>query len=98
MVYSVNSVIIADPEQFKNLDSNLKKNTAFIKKCRASLGQDALTQLKRDIKQLKLEKYVSEIVTAIPEGLQRCKREADVAAAVEVSIHLLLSIKRAQHN
>ncbi|KAI9597993.1 armadillo-type protein [Syncephalis fuscata] len=73
-----------DPEQFKNLDSNLKKNTAFIKKCRASLGQDALAQLKRDIKQLKLEKYVSEIVTAIPEGLQRCKREADVTAAVEI--------------
>ncbi|RKP25779.1 armadillo-type protein, partial [Syncephalis pseudoplumigaleata] len=76
--------VAVDPAQFKNLDSNLKKNTAFIKKCRASLGQDAVTQLKRDIKQLKLEKYVSEIVAAVPEGLQRCKREADVAAAVEI--------------
>ncbi|RKP10363.1 ARM repeat-containing protein, partial [Thamnocephalis sphaerospora] len=71
------------------LDSSLKKNTAFIKKCRASLGQDAQVQLLRDMQQLKLDKYVSEIVAAIPEGLLRCKREPDVVAAVEIisSLH-----------
>jgi regulator of nonsense transcripts 2 len=63
----------------------MKKNMAFIKKCKATLGQEAFGQLQNDIKRLKLDKYVSEIVAAIPDGLLRCKREADVVSAVEVN-------------
>ncbi|KAG0055167.1 hypothetical protein BGZ83_009469 [Gryganskiella cystojenkinii] len=68
----------------KNLDSNIKKNTAFIKKCKTGLTADVSTQLLNDIKKLSLEKYISEIVAAILEGLLRCRQSADVAAAVEV--------------
>ncbi|KAF8941624.1 hypothetical protein BGZ58_003654 [Dissophora ornata] len=73
-----------DPSALKNLDSNIKKNTAFIKKCKAGLTLDVSAQLLNDIKKLSLEKYISEIVAAILEGLLRCKLSADVAAAVEV--------------
>ncbi|KAF9322104.1 hypothetical protein BG003_006949 [Podila horticola] len=73
-----------DPSALKNLDSNIKKNTAFIKKCKTGLTADVSTQLLNDIKKLSLEKYISEIVSAILEGLLRCKLSADVAAAIEV--------------
>ncbi|KAG0198675.1 hypothetical protein BGX28_007898, partial [Mortierella sp. GBA30] len=73
-----------DPSALRNLDSNIKKNTAFIKKCKTGLTADVSTQLLNDIKKLSLEKYISEIVSAILEGLLRCKLSADVAAAVEV--------------
>ncbi|KAJ2883765.1 mRNA decay protein, partial [Coemansia asiatica] len=68
----------------KALDSNIKKNTGFIKKCKTSLGQDSSAQLQREVKLLKLEKYVSEIVPAAAEGLLKCKTSADVTAAVDI--------------
>ncbi|KAJ2702683.1 mRNA decay protein [Coemansia sp. IMI 203386] len=68
----------------KALDSNIKKNTGFIKKCKTSMGQDSAAQLQREVKLLKLEKYVSEIVPAAAEGLLKCKTSTDVAAAVDV--------------
>ncbi|KAF9403150.1 hypothetical protein BGX21_006677 [Mortierella sp. AD011] len=73
-----------DPSALKNLDSNIKKNTGFIKKCKTGLTADVSAQLLNDIKKLSLEKYISEIVAAILEGLLRCKLSVDVAAAVEV--------------
>ncbi|KAF9210202.1 hypothetical protein BGZ49_000023 [Haplosporangium sp. Z 27] len=73
-----------DPSALKNLDSNIKKNTGFIKKCKTGLTADVSSQLLNDIKKLSLEKYISEIVAAILEGLLRCKLSVDVAAAVEV--------------
>ncbi|KAF9920881.1 hypothetical protein FBU30_009178 [Linnemannia zychae] len=73
-----------DPSALRNLDSNIKKNTAFIKKCKTGLTADVSTQLLNDIKKLSLEKYISEIVAAILEGLLRCKLSADVTAATEV--------------
>ncbi|KAF9145512.1 hypothetical protein BGX30_008510 [Mortierella sp. GBA39] len=73
-----------DPSVIRNLDSNIKKNTAFIKKCKTGLTADVSSQLLNDIKKLSLEKYISEIVAAILEGLLRCKLSADVAAATEV--------------
>jgi regulator of nonsense transcripts 2 len=39
----------------------------------------------KDIKTLTLEKYISEVVVAVVEGLQKCKLAADVWATVEVS-------------
>ncbi|KAG1175001.1 hypothetical protein G6F70_000728 [Rhizopus microsporus] len=68
----------------KNLDSNIKKNTAFIKKCKTSLGADMKTQLLNDINKLTLEKYISEIVGSVLEGMLKCKTSVDVSACVEV--------------
>ncbi|KAJ2493855.1 mRNA decay protein [Coemansia sp. RSA 2050] len=66
------------------LDTNMKKNTGFIKKCKASMGQDSAAQLLREVNLLKLDKYVSEIVPATAEGLLRCKTSGDFQAAVDV--------------
>ncbi|KAG2228461.1 hypothetical protein INT48_003160, partial [Thamnidium elegans] len=68
----------------KNLDSNIKKNTAFIKKCKTSLGTDLKTQLLNDINKLSLEKYISEIVGSVMEGMLKCKTSVDISACVEV--------------
>ncbi|KAJ2892613.1 mRNA decay protein, partial [Coemansia aciculifera] len=66
------------------LDTNMKKNTGFIKKCKASMGQDSAAQLLREVNLLKLDKYVSEIVPAAAEGLLRCKTGSDFQAAIDV--------------
>ncbi|CAG8551824.1 10052_t:CDS:10, partial [Dentiscutata erythropus] len=73
-----------DSSAFKNLDSNIKKNTGFIKKCKAQLSAEYQQQLLKDIKTLTLEKYISEVVVAVIEGVQKCKASADAWAAVEV--------------
>ncbi|KAJ2007145.1 mRNA decay protein [Coemansia thaxteri] len=67
-----------------SLDTNMKKNTGFIKRCKASMGQESAAQLLREVRLLKLEKYVSEIVPAAAEGLLRCKTGSDVQASAEV--------------
>lgn len=66
------------------LDPNLKKNMSFIKRCRVSIGQDNASQLLREISLLKLEKYTSEIVGAVTEGVLRCKTTNDFQAAADV--------------
>lgn len=68
----------------KNLDSSLKRNTAFIKKLRQSLGTENHDQLMKDIESLSLEKYVDELPSGVIEGISRCKTEKDVWSAVEV--------------
>ncbi|CAI2187929.1 7012_t:CDS:10, partial [Funneliformis geosporum] len=73
-----------DSSAFKNLDSNIKKNTGFIKKCKTQLSAEYQQQLLKDIKTLTLEKYISEVVAAVLEGAQKCKVTADVWVAVEV--------------
>ncbi|KAI8373653.1 armadillo-type protein [Choanephora cucurbitarum] len=42
------------------------------------------TQLLNDINKLNLEKYISEIVSSIMEGMAKCKSNVDIAACVEV--------------
>lgn len=85
---SVNTLMCHDfvPDTPKNLDSNIKKNTTFIKKCKTSLGTDMRTQLLNDINKLSLEKYISEIVGSVMEGLLKCKTSVDIAAGVEVCV------------
>lgn len=70
----------------KNLDSSLKRHTAFIKRIRQSAGSDNRDQLLKDIDTLSLEKYVDEIAGAAVEGITRCKTEKDVWSAVEVRL------------
>lgn len=63
----------------------MKKNTAFIKRLRTSLNADNQPALLKDISSLSLEKYISEVVGAASEGLQKCKTVSDILAAVEVT-------------
>ncbi|KAI9293747.1 ARM repeat-containing protein [Neoconidiobolus thromboides FSU 785] len=75
---------IEKPEIKPNLDSNFKKNTSFIKKCRASLNSDNCQSLLKDINTLSLEKYITEVVSGISEGILKCKTGPSIQAAVEV--------------
>lgn len=67
-----------------NLDASLKKNTAFIKRLRTGITSDVHDQLMKDLETLSLEKYISEIVGAVTEGLQKSKTSADIFTAIEV--------------
>ncbi|KAF2402004.1 ARM repeat-containing protein [Trichodelitschia bisporula] len=67
-----------------SLDSNLKKNTAFIKRLRTSINQPGLNTFIQETRSLSLRKYVSEIVSACYEGLCKLKAPADIAAGVEI--------------
>jgi regulator of nonsense transcripts 2 len=67
-----------------SLDSNLKKNTAFIKRLRTSINPPALTTFIQEIRSLSLHKYLSEIISACYEGLCKLKSPADTAAGVEI--------------
>ncbi|KAI9193580.1 armadillo-type protein [Polychytrium aggregatum] len=71
-----------DLSTFGNLDSSIKKNNSFIKKLRVSLSMEQLPSLTKELLGLKLEKYISEVVTAICEA--KLKNSADVWAAVEI--------------
>lgn len=81
---SQNSSNFIATDSSKNLDSSLKRHTAFIKRIRQSAGSDNHAQLLKDIETLSLEKYVDEIAGAVVEGITRCKTEKDVWSAVEV--------------
>jgi len=71
-------------EPSKTLDSSLKKNTAFIKRIRAGLNAESQQALLKEIQSLSLEKYLSELVNGVCDGLLKCKTAADVTCAVEV--------------
>lgn len=49
------------------------------------MGTDLKTQLLNDINKLSLEKYISEIVGSVLEGMLKCKSSVDISACVEVS-------------
>jgi len=66
----------------EKLDSSIKKNTSFVKKLKVSLTSEKKNELLKDIKSLKLEKYIAEVVSAIAEA--KLKNQADIAAAVEI--------------
>ncbi|CAO1623073.1 unnamed protein product [Sympodiomycopsis kandeliae] len=66
------------------LDSNMKKNTGFIKKVRQGLTAEAKAQLSKEAASLNLDKYVEELVQAVPEGVSKCNTAKDSMAAVEM--------------
>jgi regulator of nonsense transcripts 2 len=66
------------------LDSSLKKNTAFIKKIRTSINHDQYQAILKDISSLSLEKYLSEIITSVCEGLLKVSKHDDIVAAMEI--------------
>lgn len=67
------------------MDTTLKKNTAFIKRCRVGLVEDQQATLLKEVATLSLDKYLSEIVADLTEGLSKCKSSADLFTGVEVT-------------
>ena len=67
-----------------SLDSNLKKNTAFIKRLRTAINAAGTSTFLQEIRTLSLHKYLTEIVSACFEGLCRLKLPGEIAAGVEV--------------
>ena len=64
----------------KSLKSDLKRSAGFVKKVRA-LSEASAPALCKDIKELKLTRYISEVVNAVVEVKLKT---TDVAAAVDV--------------
>ncbi|RAL12804.1 regulator of nonsense transcripts 2 [Aspergillus homomorphus CBS 101889] len=69
----------------KNLDSALKKNTAFIKRLRTGINASAQQTFLADIRTLSLHKYLSEIISACYEGLCKLKSPGEIATGVEIA-------------
>jgi len=68
-----------DDKQFYKLDSSLKKNTAFIKKCKTfSDGQKA--SLTKEMSGLNLTKYIGEVSSALVETKLKM---SDITAMIE---------------
>uniref|UniRef100_A0A060TJP4 ARAD1D48532p n=1 Tax=Blastobotrys adeninivorans TaxID=409370 RepID=A0A060TJP4_BLAAD len=67
------------------LDTSLKRNTAFIKRCKVGLNEDQQSTLLKEIASLSLERYISEIVADFSEGLVKCKSSAELFVGVEVA-------------
>eukprot|EP01117_Protostelium_nocturnum_P001120 TRINITY_DN1143_c0_g1_i1.p1 TRINITY_DN1143_c0_g1~~TRINITY_DN1143_c0_g1_i1.p1 ORF type:complete len:817 (-),score=337.06 TRINITY_DN1143_c0_g1_i1:924-3374(-) len=65
-----------------NLDSSLKKNSAFIKKLRGGLTEDQKDSLCKELLSLNLSRYISEVVTAIAEAKLKMN---DINAAVKIA-------------
>lgn len=67
-----------------SLDSNMKKNTAFIKRLRTGISAAAVGTFIQEVKSLSLHRYLTEIVSACYEGLCKLKAAGEIAAGVEV--------------
>ncbi|CAK7897098.1 nonsense-mediated mRNA decay protein 2 [[Candida] anglica] len=66
------------------LDSSLKKNTAFVKKIKTSMCHDQCQSILKDIRSLSLEKYLSEMISSISEGLVKVTKSEDIVASMEI--------------
>ena len=70
-----------DDRQFYKLDSSLKKNTAFIKKCK-TFSDSQRSSLIKEMSGLNLTKYIGEVATALTEVKVKM---ADIGAMVELA-------------
>lgn len=66
------------------LDSSLKKNSAFIKRIKTPIASDLVPAILREVGNLSLEKYLTEIVLSAIEGVQKVGRNDEVVGAVEL--------------
>lgn len=64
-------------------DSSLKKNTGFVKKIR-TINPDNVSQVLADVRNLSLEKYLSEITVSLSESLVNSARNDDALPYLEV--------------
>lgn len=68
----------------ESLDSNMKKNTAFIKRLRTGINTAGVSTFLQEVRTLSLHKYITEIVSACFEGLSKLKTAGEVLAGVEI--------------
>ncbi|CCK68886.1 Nmd2p KNAG_0B04520 [Huiozyma naganishii CBS 8797] len=67
------------------LDSSIKRNTGFIKKLKKGITKENKDTLLKDIKEVFLEKYLSEVIVTVNEGLSLVpNKNDDISAAVEI--------------
>lgn len=64
-------------------DSSLKKNTGFVKKIR-TVNSDNVGQVLADVRNLSLEKYLSEITVSLSDALVNLARNDDALPYLEV--------------
>ena len=73
------------PDKAKKLDSSIKRNTGFIKKLKQGITKESKTGLLNDIREVSLEKYLSEIITTTNEALfKNSGKGDDIVAVVEI--------------
>ncbi|SCU96003.1 LAME_0F14444g1_1 [Lachancea meyersii CBS 8951] len=73
------------PSAEKKLDSSMKRNTGFIRKLKQGITKDTKANLLKDISEVSLEKYLSELVVTANEGISRVSNKSDdIEACVEV--------------
>lgn len=69
----------------RKLDSSIKRNTGFIKRLKQGINRESKAALIKDLSEVSLEKYLSEIINTAAEGLSTVpSKNEDVIAAVEV--------------
>ena len=67
------------------MDSSIKRNTGFIKKLRRGFTKEVAASLIDDLREISLEKYLSEVVTSANEALSNVgNKNDDIVAAIEV--------------
>ncbi|AMD19751.1 HCL400Cp [Eremothecium sinecaudum] len=73
------------PNRSNKLDSSIKRNTGFIKKLKLGITKDSKDLLLKDIGEVLLEKYLSEVIAGTNESLSKLSgKNEDLLAAVEV--------------
>ena len=79
---SINSNVEVRPteDDLRKLDSNMKKNTAFVRKVK-TYTESQKTAILKDISALNLNKYIGEIATAITEAKLKM---SDVQSLLEI--------------
>lgn len=73
------------PLKSQKLDSSIKRNTGFIRKLKKGFLKESTASLLKDLSELSLEKYMSEVIATVNEALTNVSNKNDeVVAAVEV--------------
>ncbi|GMG15878.1 unnamed protein product [[Candida] boidinii] len=96
-LHDLNSEAWEEKEVFKilKLDSSFKKNTAYIKKIRTSINKENEKSLVQGIATTSLEKYLSELTSAVAEGLTGISKSSDIYPSIEVvsALHQRFNVK-----
>ena len=69
------------------LDGSIKKNSAFVKKCK-SITSENVDALTKEFSGLKADKYLEEIIISLSENKFNKATDAIAAARVCVELHL----------
>lgn len=74
------------PLKSSKLDSSIKRNTGFIKKLKQGINKDTKVSLLKDLGEVSLEKYLSEIINTSNESMSNISNKPDdIMAVIEVT-------------